>query len=466
MKATVIQSIATLFESGTLAAMADGPLLERFVAGRDGLAFEAIVARHGPMVLGVCRRVLAEPTDAEDAFQATFLVLVRKAGTLRDRDRLAPWLYGVAYRVARRARAASRRSRGRSELGEREPAIEPDPAADLERREALAALDEELARLPEKYRSSIVLCDLEGLTYDEAARRLGCPLGTLKSRLASARDRLRRRLVRRGVASAVAAPAAVPPGLLRATVKAVVRPAAGVVPASVSSLIEGVLTTMFLSRIRTIAAVLLAAGTGAAGLGALARSQTYTLTRTPPPGRAQPQRTTRFDDAIRDMEGRLEALKRGREAELARIDSQDRTAARIETLGGRVERDVVAVNLVATAVTDEDLKLLGAFPGLQKVYLHHNTIGDAGLANMQGLKNLTTLDLFDTRVTDAGIEHLSEWMPSLEWLDLNGTRVSDAGLRHLRGLKHLRRLDVRKTNVTEGGVNELRRTLPDAEILR
>ncbi len=477
MKASVIQPIATLFDVGTLAAMPDGPLLERFVAGRDGLAFEAIVARHGPMVLNVCRRVLPERSDVEDVFQATLLVLVRKAGTLRDRSRLGPWLYGVAYRVARRARsqAVARRSRERPESGEPEPAMESESAADLERRELLAVLDEELARLPEKYRAAVVLCDLEGRTYDEASRQLECPLGTLKSRLASGRDRLRHRLIRRGVAPATAATAAglaassasaaVPAILARAAVDAAVQclasrsAAAGAVSASVSILTEGVLKTMFLSRLRTIGAVLLAVGASAAGLGVLAQTQTQTRDQTPSPPH------TRYDDAIRQTEEQLQMLKRLRDAELAHRAGQDRVVARIEKLDGRIERDVVAVNLVATAVTDDDLKMLSAFPSLQTVHLHHNKIGDAGVANMQGLKNLTTLDLFDTRVTDAGLEHLAEWMPCLQWVDLNDTKITDGGLRHLKGLKLLRRLDVRKTNVTEAGVEDVRRALPGAEIL-
>src|SRR5579883_324953 len=120
MRSRAIEPIATLFEVGTLAGLPDGPLLERFVAGRDGLAFEAIVARHGPMVFNVCRRLLAESGDVEDAFQATFLILDRKAGSLRDRQRLGPWLYGVAHRVARRARSQSahRRTRERPEAVE------------------------------------------------------------------------------------------------------------------------------------------------------------------------------------------------------------------------------------------------------------------------------------------------------------------------------------------------------------
>ena len=481
MKSLAIKSIETLLDVGTLAGMPDGPLLERFVAGRDGLAFETIVARHGPMVFNVCRRILAQRSDVEDAFQATFLILVRKAGTLRDGQRLGPWLYGVAHRVASRARSQSTHRHSRERPGPAEAAEASDPATDLERRELLAAIDEEVNRLPEKYRAALVLCDLESRTYAEAARHLDCALGTLKSRLAWARDRLRRRLIRRGLAPATAilavdlaagsASAAVPAGLARTTVEAAVRcltgrAAVGVGSASasttVSILTEGVLRTMFYSRLRTIAAALLAFATSAAGLGVLAQTQIPTQTQT----QTQTPTGTRYDEAIRDFEERLRILKQMRDRELAHREDQDKTAARLEKLGGRIERDVIAVNLVATKVTDDDLKLLSVFPNLQTLHLHHNEIGDTGVANLQRLGNLTTLDLFDTRVTDAGLVHLAEWMPFLQWVDLNDTKVTDAGLQHLKGLKHLRRLDVRKTNVTEAGVADLRRSLPGAEILR
>jgi RNA polymerase sigma factor (sigma-70 family) len=476
MKPSAIKQIEVLFDVGTLAGLPDGPLLERFVHGRDGPAFEAIVARHGPMVFNVCRRILPEPVDVEDAFQATFLILVRKAGTLRDHRRLGPWLYGVAQRVASRSRSQSIRRRSRERPETVEAAVESESPADLERRELFAILDEELARLPERLRAAVVLCDLEGRTYEEAARHLECAPGTLKSRLASARRRLRHRLIRRGVAPATAtmaaglaassARAAVPTSLSAATVDAAVRclmgraaaAGAGSASVSVSILTEGVLTAMFLSKLRTIGAILLAAGTCAVGLGVLAQTQSQTQTQT--------RTGTRYDEPIRQLEQQLQSLKLARESELRQKERQDQAASRLEKLDARIERDVVTINLVATKVTDDDLKYLRAFPNLLTLYLHHTEIGDAGVANLQPLKNLTTLDLFDTRVTDTGLAHLADWMPFLQWVDLNATKVTDAGLEHLKGLKHLRRLDVRKTGVTETGATDLRRALPGAEILR
>ena len=154
-------------------------MLERFVTSRDETAFEALVARFGPMVLGVCRRSLDNPQDVDDAFQATFLILVKKARSIRDGDRLGPWLYGVAYKVASRARAQSWH-RLRRERSHAEEAAVVMPL-ESERNEWNALLDEELNRLPEKYRAPIVLCHLEGQTHDEAAARLRCPVGTVRS---------------------------------------------------------------------------------------------------------------------------------------------------------------------------------------------------------------------------------------------------------------------------------------------
>ncbi len=182
----------------------DADLLARFVAGRDTGAFEELVHRHGALVLGVCRRVTGHPQDAEDAFQATFLVLARRAATVRKRDRLWSWLYGTAFRVAWRARRAARRRRVREVTVSQLPephAPEPAPT----RPELAPVLDEELAALPTHYREAIVLCDLRGTSRQEAAVLLGVPEGTLSSRLANGRKRLAARLTRRGISLAVVA---------------------------------------------------------------------------------------------------------------------------------------------------------------------------------------------------------------------------------------------------------------------
>ena len=234
----LFNQLERLFRHGTSIGSTEGELLERFVTGRDEAAFEALVARHGPMVLGVCRQLLRDPNDVDDAFQATFLVLVRKAGTLRRCDLLGNWLYGVAYRVAARARELVSPADGSGRFGQ--DAVENVGRRGCRRRSGLRShaprelepapwLHQEVSHLPEKYRVPIVLCYFEGLTHDEAATRLGWPLGTVKGRLARARDLLRRRLTRRGVTlSATAlvshltlteAKAAVPASLQLATLK-------------------------------------------------------------------------------------------------------------------------------------------------------------------------------------------------------------------------------------------------------
>ena len=191
----VFQQFRTLFGAGTAVGLDDGQLLERFVECRDEAAFAALLARHGPLVLGACRRLLANPADVEDAFQATFLVLVRKARSLRNRHLLGTWLYKVAYRVALRARAqADRRTQPAHE------AVAMASAGDAERRELCEVIDEEILRLPRRYRGPVMLCYLEGVSHEEAARQLGCPLGTVNSRLATARQGLRMRLTKRGLA--------------------------------------------------------------------------------------------------------------------------------------------------------------------------------------------------------------------------------------------------------------------------
>src|SRR5262245_47968915 len=165
------------------AASTDGELLDRFLADRDEAAFAALVRRHGPMVFGVCRRTLRNEADAEDAFQATFLVLARKADAVRPRDRVGYWLYGVAFNTARKARVSNRRRLAR----ERRVADNCRRTSSPGESDRLGeVLDVELNRLPDKYRETVVLCDVEGHALADAARRLACPLGTVASRLARA----------------------------------------------------------------------------------------------------------------------------------------------------------------------------------------------------------------------------------------------------------------------------------------
>jgi RNA polymerase sigma factor (sigma-70 family) len=267
----------------------DRQLLERFASVRDEAAFTTLIARHGPMVLGVCRRVLANAHDAEDAFQAAFLVLARKAGSVRQPGALGNWLYGVAYRTALEARtkAAKRRARER-ELTE-EPTVEPSSAIDWS--DLRAVLDGEVNRLPDKYRSAFVLCYLEGRTNEEAAQLLRCPKGTILSRLAWARQRLRDRLARRGVtlsaagASTVFAAdslsAAVPAELVRSTATAALFFVCGqaVAPVEVLTLTQGVLKAMLIDKLKAASVVLLTVAVFGGGLAWLGQPNRASATK-------------------------------------------------------------------------------------------------------------------------------------------------------------------------------------------
>ncbi len=264
-----IQQVNRLFLSGTVGALTDGQLLERFTTRRGEAAeaaFEGLVARHGPMVLRVCRGSLRDPHDVDDAFQATFLVLVRKAGSIGERDLLGPWLYGVAHRVALKARSvAAKRRRKEGEYAAEPPAdVNEGPWLDLR-----PVLHEEVNRLPEKYRRPVVLCHLQGLTHSEAAQELAWPVGTVSVRLARARKLLRDRLTRRGLTvtaalwgaglTVEAASTVVPPALIHRTAMVALQHAAGrslaagAVSAGAATLSRRTLAMMTLSRFQWIA---------------------------------------------------------------------------------------------------------------------------------------------------------------------------------------------------------------------
>lgn len=295
----------------------DEQLLTAFIERRDDVAFATLVRRHGPMVLGVCRRVLGHEQDAEDAFQATFLVLARRVASLRNKSALAGFLHGTAYHLASRAkRAAGRR---RKHEGGAPARLTAEPADELLWREVRELLDEETARLPEKYRSVFVLCCLEELSQAEAARRLGLKVGTVSSRLTVARKMLSQRLARRGVeltavltatTLAVAPAAALPVGPTAKTIEAALAVAAGeglagLVSASVAELVEGVASTVTLGQAKMVAALLLSA-TLLAGAGAWACRTLAMPQPAEPPAKAlaSPQATQgNKDKTPRQQEG-------------------------------------------------------------------------------------------------------------------------------------------------------------------
>lgn len=301
--------------------MTDQQLLERFITRRDDGALDALVRRHGPMVWGVCRRVLPNEADAEDAFQATFLVLLRKATSIRTA--VGNWLYGVAFNTALKARAMNRTRRTKERLAATRPA--PETRDEVWHR-LLPLLDQELGGLPDKLRTPIVFCDLEGRTIKQTARELGVPAGTVASRLARGRVLLAKRLRRHGIAlsggalalmlSENAASAGLPVTLTISTLEALsvfrdaATPAVGMVSTKIIALTEGVLKSMLLTRIKTAlaATVVFGAVFCAAGFlsGALA-------TEPNPQGQASKDdvhdRVTELKQQLQQIQKRLASLE-------------------------------------------------------------------------------------------------------------------------------------------------------------
>jgi RNA polymerase sigma factor (sigma-70 family) len=280
-RGAVIDSLQRLYETGTVTALDERQLLERFIARGDESAFEAILQRHGPMVLRVCRRVLHDPHDVDDAFQATFLILVKKAGSIRDRDVLGTWLHGVARRVAVRARGDLRRRRSREQTGGAGFDVADHRVDQADANGIRSLIDDELERLPSRYRATLILCGLEGQTHEQAAVSLGCPVGTIKSRLSRGRERLRLRLARRGLATptlllnSIFAPEPAS-GVHAALSNQIIRAARQIassgaftprsLSAQVALLMEGVIHSMVITRLRIAAVTLFAATFTAGGL--------------------------------------------------------------------------------------------------------------------------------------------------------------------------------------------------------
>ncbi len=308
------RQLGRLFGAGTAVGLTDGELIQRFANRPDEsaeAAFETILARHGAMVLTVCRQVLGDPHAAEDAFQATFLVLVRRAGSLRVREpgSLGPWLYGVAYRIALKARQGAARRRAR-ERRVAKTAVE-DASTAIEDGELQAVLHDEVNRLPSKYRAPVVLCYFEGRSHDEAAAALNWPIGTVRGRLSRARDLLRSRLTRYGLSPAGwigaswienSARAEVPAALRDATIAAAIQDT----PApAITAMVKFMLRALVLARVKMAAAalgvVLMAAGVGFVLRGAFA-SQPPPRPEPAPAGiaadRPQPTPVDRFGDPL------------------------------------------------------------------------------------------------------------------------------------------------------------------------
>jgi RNA polymerase sigma factor (sigma-70 family) len=312
---SIVQQIESLFEGNSVAGLTDRELLERFIVRRDPAgeaAFAALVTRHGPMVLDVCLSIMGDLHHAEDAFQAVFLVLARRAGSIRNPDLLGNWLYGVAIRTARCAKHQLDRQRKREGGAMRRLGSESSMVVESIDREDMEALHDEIARLPGPFRLPVVLCYFEGLTLDEAASRLRWPAGTLRSRLARARDKLRRGLTRRGIAlpaallttalSSRSVSARISSPLCDVTTKAAIQFAAGqaareVVSASVAALTHEVIRSMFLTKLKLTLLILLALGAIASG-GAFVSGSLAGMNDEPKQDQAGPRRPTLKADEL------------------------------------------------------------------------------------------------------------------------------------------------------------------------
>jgi RNA polymerase sigma factor (sigma-70 family) len=316
-----LQHLRRILRSSAEGGMTDGQLLARFVTSRDEAVFNELVRRHGPMVLGVCRRILRHTQDAEDAFQAAFFVLARKASSVANRQAVGSWLYRVSYRIALEAKAINDKRRSREKQVEDMPHSEVAP---IEPRDWLPRLDYELNLLPEHYRSVIVACDLEGRSRKEAARELGLSEGTVSSRLARGRCLLAKRLSRYGLSltggvltAALAegsASAHVPVSLLSSTSKMVLGQVA--LSGSIDFLVKGALKTMLLAKLKlTVGAVILVTALGAAGLAIRATAEEL---RSPSAEDAFPS-TKREADDLESLRLEIEALRRELRATTERV---------------------------------------------------------------------------------------------------------------------------------------------------
>ena len=316
----VLHGLDRILNRGTVADFGEGDLLEQFVSSADETAFEALVSRHGPMVLGVCRRALRHEQDIEDAFQATFLVLVRRARSIRDRERVGQWLHGVAHRVAVRARANAARRRVREQTGIKiDPARVDSPPLD----DVAAILDHELLRLPESLRTPVVLCYLEGLTHDQAAQRLGWPVGTVRSRMSRARDLLQRRLTRRGVSVPGVAfiPSIASRDVSTALINTTARLAQGTATEKTAAILlaQGVLNAMMYSKLKIFGISI------ALGLLTLGGLQTFAQREgSPQPVEARAQEREEIKDRLtRDLH-KLQSEVEKLEASLVRLIDKKR----------------------------------------------------------------------------------------------------------------------------------------------
>jgi RNA polymerase sigma factor (sigma-70 family) len=492
----VLKGLATLFASGTLTDRTDIELLELWTSKRDRVALEVLVQRHAGLVMNVCRSLVSDPNDADDAFQATFLVLARKASSIRAGDSLASWLCRVAYRITVRACTESTRRREfERRHAEQNRQLTANQAADRPGTDEIAVLFEEVDRLPDRYRMPVVLCHLAGLSTEEAARRLGCPVGTIWARLSRARARLRSRLVRRGVSLAAGAfatgffdqmtRAAVSPQLLETTVRNSMRyltlDALATAAASARALAwaDAAVRAMFYANRKTAALILTVSAVAVAAAGVLAQGQRQTSQRTASAdgGRAPVGRTIRFPDD-RAM-GVIYVLDTD-EHDLTAISGYDRWE-RIGEARGTVRlpaRGLVRLDVSKTATTDlspleqldplaiqvlgvrdlgahgDLIKHVNHFKGLLRLDLRGNYLTGRALEHVALMSGLLSLELGDTTIGDDAILQIKQ-LQSLRAIDLHRSQITDRSLELLASLSGLETLDLYQTAITDRGVAHL-----------
>ena len=444
----------------TAETLGDGQLLDRFIAFRDEECFAALVARHGPMVLAVCRRAAGDAHLAEDAFQATFLVLARRAGDIRPREAVRAWLYGVAVRTAREARSTLARRRHREVPVSRVP-DRAAPAEEQADADALRMLDEEIARLPEHLRAAVVLCELDGIGRKEAAVRLGVPEGTLSSRLAKARKVLAERLRGRvgilpaaGLATLLrpAPVVGVPPALADAAVKLALP---GPVPAAVAELSRGVFRTMLLTRLKIVPALLVLTVAGWVAAANLLRSPGEQPPGKPSVAKLSPPKKGVATGILYSLDGDLRTTdpegKDQRRIELppgaggSAVPSPDGRTLAYWTIAadepGRAELCVQALDGKGARIRFKLPQKIGYLsfcwsPDGRELHVNTGTPGLKGVQHLRAslkTKKLTALDLLKTHlVTDwtrdgkyfltTGVGDGDEWMPqSLHLMRMDGT---------------------------------------------
>ena len=410
----------------------DGRLLHVFALNRDEAAFATIVRRHGPMVLGICRRILGNEHDAADAFQAVFIVLARKVASIRNPEVLGAWLYNVAFRASMKARAVRCKRHARESQVNimPEPAVESAVAVD----DLMDVLDEELSALPVKYQAPVILCDLQGHSRKDVAQKLNLTEGTLSSRLATARKKLAARLRRRGVTVSAAAlatilaesaaSASVPVALVAATLKASCTTAAGQATAGLASesalaISQGVLKGMLLAKLKAVFLVLftvcVAAGAVHMSLNLVAPAQ----------------------------------------------DEEAKALAILQRLGAKIRwevqptgKQVVKIDLKRTKVQDEHMGLLPVFKELRELWLTETAVTDEGCKALAGLTKLEVLRMNGAAVTDAGLGPIAG-LARLKVVALGWTKITDAGVKTLAPLSELRDLTVRQTGVTGACLRDL-----------